>query len=327
MLEDEVLKTIQRYNMIQENDLIVVAVSGGPDSMTLLNVLLKLKSKLNFKIVVAHVNHMIRSVADTETAYVKDFCDKNKISCYIKKINVIKKAELEKISTEEAGRNARYDFFEEIFKKINATKIAIAHNKNDNAETVLMNVIRGSGVSGLKGIDPVRDNKFIRPLIEIDRKSIEQYCMEKNLNPKFDESNKENIYTRNKIRNLLIPYLEKEFNPSIIESINRLSSLATQENRYIEKIVNENFVNIKEDEDNDNIKLNLKEFNELDSFIKSKIILLCVQKLFGTTKGIEKIHIEDIIKLCEKNIGNKYMTPNKNLKVAVNKGKILISKI
>ena len=118
MLEDEVLKAIRRYNMIQENDLIVVAVSGGPDSMTLLNVLLNLKNKLNFKIVVAHVNHMIRSVADTETAYVKDFCDKNKISCYIKKINVIKKAELEKISTEEAGRNARYDFFEEIFKKI-----------------------------------------------------------------------------------------------------------------------------------------------------------------------------------------------------------------
>ena len=327
MLENKVLKTINKYNMIQKNDLIIVAVSGGPDSMTLLNVLLALRDKLNFEIAVAHVNHMIRAVADSETAYVKDFCNKNKINCYIKKIDVIKKAELEKISTEEAGRNARYDFFDEILKNINATKIAVAHNKNDNAETVLMNVIRGSGVSGLKGIEPMRDNKFIRPLIETDRRDIEQYCLDKNINPKFDESNKENIYTRNKIRNLLIPYLEKEFNPNIIESINRLSSLATQENRYIEKIVNENFTKVKENEQNSSIELDLKKFNVLDSFIRSKIILLCIQKIFGTTKGIEKVHIEDIIKLCENNIGNKYLTPNKNLKVAINKGKISIAKV
>ncbi|MBP3502384.1 MAG: tRNA lysidine(34) synthetase TilS [Clostridia bacterium] len=326
MLEDEVLKTIQRYNMIQMDDLVVVAVSGGPDSMTLLNILLNLKNKLKCEIIVAHVNHMIRAVADAETAYVKEFCDKHEIKCYIKKINVIKKAELEKISTEEAGRNARYDFFAEVLKNTNATKIAIAHNKNDNAETVLMNVIRGSGVSGLKGIEPVRD-KIIRPLIEIDRKSIEQYCIEQNLNPKFDESNKENIYTRNKIRNLLIPYLEKEFNPSIIDSINRLSDLAAQENRYIEKIVNENFINIKENENSNSVELNLKKFNVLDLFIRSKIILLCIKKIFGNTKGIEKKHIQDVIKLCENNIGNKYLTPNKNLKIAVHKGRILISKI
>ena len=133
------------------------------------------------------------------------------------------------ISCEEAGRNVRYDFFDEIFDKVGANKIAIAHNKNDNAETVLMNIMRGSGVSGLKGIEPIRNGKFIRPLIEIDRKSIEQYCVDENLNPKFDESNKENVYTRNKVRNLLIPYIEKEFNPNIIESISRLSDLATKQ--------------------------------------------------------------------------------------------------
>lgn len=327
MLEDEVLKTIQKNNMIRKNDIIVVAVSGGPDSMTLLNVLLKLRPKLNFNIVVAHVNHMIRSVADEETAYVEEFCNKNQISCYVKKINVIKKAELEKISTEEAGRNARYEFFEEVFKITNATKIAIAHNKNDNAETVLMNIIRGTGVSGLKGIEPVRDNKYIRPLIDIDRRDIEKYCIEENLNPKFDESNKENIYTRNKIRNLLIPYLKDEFNPNIIESINRLSDIAAQENKYIERVVYDSFSEIKESETEECIILNLTKFNKLDAFIKSKIILLSVQKIFKSTKGIEKIHIEDIIKLCEKNIGNKYLTPNKNLKIFVNKGKIVISKI
>ena len=327
MFEEEVFETIKKYNMIEENDSIVVAVSGGPDSMSLLSVLIKLKQKMNITLVVAHVNHMIRAVADSETEYVKKFCHDNGIDCFVKKVDVVKLAEQQKISTEEAGRNIRYDFFEEIFEKINANKIAIAHNKNDNAETVLMNIMRGSGVTGLKGIEPVRANKFIRPLIECDRKSIEQYCINQNLNPKFDESNKENIYTRNKVRNLLIPYIEKEFNPNIIESINRLSNLATQENEYIDRIVKKECANIIISKTKQEVKLDLKKFNALDDFIKSKAILEYVRELFGTTKGIEKIHIQDIIKMCEKNIGNKFLTPNKNMKVFVKKGVISISRI
>ena len=327
MFEEKVFETIKKYNMIEENDSIVVAVSGGPDSMSLFNVLIKLKQKMNITLVVAHVNHMIRAVADSETEYVKKFCHDNGIDCFVKKVDVVKLAEQQKISTEEAGRNIRYDFFEEVFEKINANKIAIAHNKNDNAETVLMNIMRGSGVTGLKGIEPVRANKFIRPLIECDRKSIEQYCINQNLNPKFDESNKENIYTRNKVRNLLIPYIEKEFNPNIIESINRLSNLATQENEYIDRIVKKECANIIISKTKQEVKLDLKKFNALDDFIKSKAILEYVRELFGTTKGIEKIHIQDIIKMCEKNIGNKFLTPNKNMKVFVKKGVISISKI
>ena len=175
MFEEKVFETIKKYNMIEENDSIVVAVSGGPDSMSLLNVLIKLKQKMNITLVVAHVNHMIRAVADSETEYVKKFCHDNGIDCFVKKVDVVKFAEQQKISTEEAGRNIRYDFFEEIFEKINANKIAIAHNKNDNAETVLMNIMRGSGVTGLKGIEPVRASKFIRPLIECDRKT-SKFC-------------------------------------------------------------------------------------------------------------------------------------------------------
>ena len=327
MFENNVFNCINKYDMISEGDTIVVAVSGGPDSMCLLNVLIKLKEKMNFNIVVAHVNHMIRAVADSETEYVKSFCSKHGIKCYVKKVDVIKKAELEKISTEEAGRNARYDFFEEVYSEAKANKIAIAHNKNDNVETVLMNVIRGSGISGLKGIEPVRNNKFIRPLIETDRQEIEKYCEDNNLNPKIDESNNENVYTRNKIRNLLIPYLKREFNPNIIDSISRLSDLATQENAYIEKVLNQTYETILIDNQKNFIVLNLKVFNKQDYFIKSRIILLAIQNLFGSTKGIEKIHIEDIIKLCERNIGNKYLTPNKHTKVEINRGQITIKRI
>ena len=326
MFEDLVLETINKYSMISKGDKVIVAVSGGPDSMALLNALINLKEKLGCSLYVAHVNHMIREVADSETEYVQEFCKSREIECFVKKVDVISLANEKKIGTEEAGRNVRYEFFDEIFNKINADKIAIAHNANDNAETVLMNVLRGSGISGLKGIEPIRDNKFIRPLIEIERADIEKYCEEKTLNPKFDESNKDNTYTRNKIRNVLIPFLKEEFNPSIVEGLNRLSDLASKENKYVENIVNEEYLKILLSNENNKIVLNLKEFNVLDNFIKGKIILLCVFNLFGNTKGIEKKHIEDIIKLCERNIGNKYLMPNKNVKFFVGQGEIIITK-
>lgn len=328
---NKVLKTIQKYNLINENDKIVVAVSGGPDSMCLLHILNELKEKLKFSIYVAHVNHMIRKEADEETEYVKNYCSNLNIPCFVKKADVVEIASQKKIGTEEAGRRVRYDFFEEVLKEVGANKIAIAHNANDNAETVLMNIFRGAGTVGLKGIEPIRDNKFIRPIIECERQEIENYCEINKLNPKIDKSNFENTYTRNKIRNILIPEIKKEFNPNIIYALNKLSVLAKQENDfiqgYVEDILEKNLI-IKQDLKNENeIILDLKQFNKLDNFIKGKIILKCVQKLFGTTEGIEKIHIDDIITLCYKNIGNKFLTPNKNLKVMVNKGKIYITKI
>lgn len=333
MFEDRVLETIKKYDMIRKGDKVVVAVSGGPDSMSLLNSLLKIKEIIGFKIVVAHVNHMIRDVADEETEYVSNFCNKHNLKCYIKKIDVIKRAEAEKISTEEAGRNVRYAFFDEVFIKENANKIAIAHNANDNAETVLMNVIRGTGVSGLKGIEPVRLQKYIRPLIEIDRSEIEQYCIDERLNPKLDESNKENVYTRNKIRNLLIPYIKEQFNTNIVQAVNRLSDLADQETKYIDNMVQKIYDEIcicercNDLEVINEIVIDLKKFNNSDVFIRGKIIMLCACKIFGTSKGIEKKHIQDIIVMCEKNIGNKFLTPNKHFKIAVNRGKITFSAI
>ena len=193
-MEEQVLETIKKYDLIKNGDSIIVGVSGGPDSICLLHTLNKLKEKLNFKIYVAHINHMIRKEADEETEYVKNFCKSLDIECFVKKIDVIDIAKKQKIGTEEAGRQIRYDFFEEILKKTNSNKIATAHNNNDKVETVILNIIRGSGVSGLKGIEPIRDKKYIRPLIEISRDEIEKYCIKNNLQPKIDKSNNENIY-------------------------------------------------------------------------------------------------------------------------------------
>lgn len=392
-MEEKILKTIKKYNLISNGDKIVVAVSGGPDSMCLLNILKNLRQKFNIELFVAHINHMIREEADSETEYVKNYCEKNNIKCFIKRANVLEMAKEQKKGTEEMGRIVRYDFFEYVANEVSANKIAIAHTENDNAETILMNLMRGASLEGLKGIEPIR-GKYIRPLIECNREEIEKYCEINKLDPKFDKTNNDNTYTRNKIRNLLIPYIKKEFNPNIIETLNRLAVLARQDATYFNKIVKESYADIllyeninnndinnvnenlekyivkeekitrnieqklnnskiltdkievtkldnikaeeKVEKNNINIEiekkskhiiLDLKKFNKLEYVIKSRVLLDSINKLLGTTKGIEKINIEDMIKLCEKNIGNKYLIPNKNVKIYVKKGKIFFTKL
>ena len=157
--------------------------------------------------------------------------------------NVLEMAKQQKRGTEEMGRIVRYDFFNYVANKVSADKIAIAHTENDNAETVLMNLMRGASLEGLKGIEPIR-GKFIRPLIECSRDEIEAYCEENKLDPKFDKTNNDNIYTRNKIRNLLIPYIKKEFNPNIVDSLNRLAVLARQDAKYFSEIVKNEYKNL-----------------------------------------------------------------------------------
>ena len=359
------IRTIKKYRLICPGDKIVVGVSGGPDSMCLLEILTEIKQKSSqngtsplatFDFVVAHVNHMIREEAKEDEEYVKNYCMKNDIQFYGKSIDVQKIANTNKISTEEAGRNARYKFFDEVLQKIKGNKIAIAHNKNDKVETMIMNELRGCGLQGLKGIEPIRD-KYIRPLIECERKEIEEYCRDNDIEPRIDKTNFENVYTRNKIRNIIIPYIEQEFNPNFIETMNRLSNLVTEQEEYIEKqteivyekiLLQENIQfhqNLKSKENKEEqingtrneemiqntndkgyIILDLKKFNEQEKVIKTNIILYTITRLFNTTKGIERVHIEDIIKLCTNNIGNKYLMPNKNLKVFIKNGKIEISK-
>ncbi len=359
-MKQKILQTIKKYNLIKNGDGIVIGVSGGPDSICLLHILNELKQELNFKIYVAHINHMIREEADLETEYVKEFCNKIEVECFIKRIDVVKIATELKRGTEETGRQVRYDFFNEILEKTNSNKIATAHNNNDKAETIIMNILRGSGTTGLKGIEPIRDNKFIRPLIDITREEIEEYCINNNLNPKIDKSNNENIYTRNKIRNVVIPYIKQEFNQNIIKTINRLSEVITEENEYLNKIAQETFNEVcilpqksvgatsSRPQNKSNTKqianvvgvasysdphfegitqesqiiLDLKKFNNLELVIKRRLILYNINELLGSTEGIEKINIDDIIKLCTNNIGNKYLMPTKKIKILVKKGKI-----
>ena len=320
-MKNKVIETIKKYGLIQAKDKIVLGVSGGPDSITMLDILRQIQEEFDFEIVVAHINHMIRKEAIQDEEYVKKYCEKNSIEFFVKRIDVMSVANNRKIGTEEAGRFVRYEFFDEVLKQTGSNKIAIAHNKNDKIETIIMHLLRGSGLSGLKGIEPIRGN-IIRPLIECEREEIEKYCDENRLEPRIDKTNFENDYTRNKIRNIVIPYIERELNPNIIETIDRLSEVVKKEDRYLEKVALDVYDKILIKQEPGQIILELKGFNEQDEVIKSRIILYTVKKLFGSSQGIEKIHINDIIKLCNNNIGNKYLTPNKKIKILVKDKKI-----
>lgn len=319
-----VLSTINKYNLIQEGDKIVLGVSGGPDSMSMLHILNEIKNENNnFEIIVAHVNHQIREEAVDDEKYVEEYCIKNQIKYYIKRIDVKEYANNNKIGLEEAGRDLRYQFFDEILENENANKIAIAHNKNDKIETIIMNEIRGTGIAGLKGISPIRDNKYIRPIIECTRDMIEEYCEKEKLNPRIDKTNFINDCTRNKIRNVVLPYIKKEFNPNIIETLDRLSEVMNETELYLQKQTDKIYNEIKIEEN----VLDLKKFNIQDNLIKKRIIIYEIAKVLGNTQNVEKVNIEDIIKLCANNIGNKYLTPNKYIKVSINKGKIFFERL
>lgn len=318
---NKVSQTIKKYNLLEKNDKVLLGVSGGPDSMTLLVVL----HALGYNICVAHVNHGLRENAILDEKYVEKYCIDNEIPCFIKRINL--KENLNGMTTEEAGRKARYDFFEEICQKEKCNKIATAHNSNDNAETVIMNMIRGSGLTGLKGIEPKREN-IVRPLIETSRQEIENFCEENNINPRHDESNDEATYTRNKVRLELIPYIRDNINSNVVTNINRMSNIIAEEERFISDIVEEAYENIVITETlNKKVVCNLKLFNKLDIVVRKRLVLKLIIKVLGNAKDIEKVHVDDIIKLCENNVGGKFLTPNKYIKVSVLSGKLTFEKI
>ena len=336
MLKEIVLNTIKKFNLIEDGDRIVLGVSGGPDSLSMLNILNELRKEENIKfdIVVAHINHGIRENAKIDEEFVLDFCKKIDVKCYVLHTNIKELSKKSGKGLEETGRIERYNFFDEVLEKTKSNKIAIAHNSNDCAETIIMNIIRGSGLSGLKGIE-AKTGKYIRPLIEAKREIIEQYCEKEILNPRHDETNDENFYTRNKIRNVAIPYIKEELNPNIIDTLLRLSDIAKDDISYLDlktqeayedMCLEENFSkeNVYNDEKGAKIILDLKKFNSENKAIQKRVILYAINELFGTTKGIEKIHIEDIIKLCNNNIGNKFLTPNKKTKIVIKNKKIYI---
>jgi tRNA(Ile)-lysidine synthase len=220
------VKTIQKYHMVEPGDGVVIAVSGGPDSLAMLHAFKQIREEMALQMVVVHVNHMLRGEAAlSDAAFVKSVCDDWKIPFEYCEADVSGKADREGLSIETAGRQVRYACFETVREKYGAQKIAVGQNKNDAVETFLMNLFRGAGLDGLSSTDYVREGIFIRPLLDISRFEIESYCEAQGLNPRKDHTNEESVYTRNKIRNELLPYIRENFNAGAEDTLARTLDL------------------------------------------------------------------------------------------------------
>lgn len=305
-----VKNNIVENSLVKKGDKIVVAVSGGPDSMCLLDTLYRLKDELEFSILVAHVNHGIRIESDLEKEYVEKYCKERNIPFFYLKVDVPKLSKEKKISEETCGRMVRYDFFEKVRQENNADLIAVAHNLNDNIETIILNQIRGCGLKGLIGMD-FKFNNIIRPLLTIEKKDILVYNNELELHPCFDKTNEEDIYLRNKIRLQLIPYL-KELNPNFVTNISRMRNILKEDNDFIEEYTNIVFDRVIIKIDNSKIVFDFSKFMNEHKSIQKRIIRKIIEKKISNLDGIENIHVLDIIKLLNNNIkGKKYIIGNK----------------
>ena len=306
---DKVKQFIIDNELIQSNDKILIALSGGPDSVCLLSILYNLKEEFNIKLGVAHVNHMLRGEeSDKDEEYAKELCDKFNIEFYSRRIDIDKIANEKNISHEMAGRDERYKFFFELSKERDYNKIAIAHNLNDQAETIIMNIMRGSGIEGLCGIRSKRENGIIRPILCLSREEVEEYCDKNNLNPRIDKTNLENIYRRNKVRLDILPYMKENFNNDIINTINRMSKLIQIDNDFLEKESN-NYYSLYCLKDESKLIIS-KEAFKLDKAILTRIIKKSFMNFSNKFNNFEMKHIYEIISLSKNETNKKIYLPN-----------------
>lgn len=314
-LEDKVRES----NLIEAGDRIVIGVSGGADSVSLLSILAKLKDEFNLALFVVHINHSLREEADYEEEYVRSLASNFGAEFFSKKVDINKLVELEKKSTEEVARNVRYEFFYEVLEKVNGNKIAVAHNLNDSVETTLMNLIRGTGIDGLCGIQK-ENGKIIRPLINIERAEIEEYIKENNLIAMQDKTNFESIYTRNKIRNELIPYMKK-INPEVVDAIYRTSLLLTSSKDIIKDIVNEKYSEIKLKEDG--VVLNKNKFLNLNIGLKREILRVAINDFLGNLVDISMVSIDNAIDIISNSQSGAVAKISKNVKIKISYDKLI----
>ncbi len=297
MLVKRVLDTIKRHNLIGQGENVVVGVSGGPDSVCLLHVLFSLSRQLQMKLYAVHINHMLRgNEANADERYVEDLCKNLGLGLHTKACDINGISKDEGISLEEAGRNARYREFEEFADSIGGARIAVAHNKKDQAETVLMNIVRGTGLHGLKGMDYSR-GRIVRPLLDIERKDIEVYCSLHSLEPRTDATNLLEIYTRNKIRLGLIPYIDRAFDTNLVESLTRMSDLLRDENDFIERTAADFYDRCKVTCTGSVVALDIGKLNAMHIAMIKRVIRCGIKDVKGDLKGIESVHVDDVLKI------------------------------
>ena len=315
-VEQNIIRFIENQNLIKKEDKLLIAFSGGSDSLFLLWFFNKFKLKYKISIAALHINHSLRGKeSDEDEQFCAQYCKKNKIEFYSEKVDVKKLALQNNFSIEEAARNLRYNKLEEFANRINATKIVTAHNLEDNTETILLNLFRGSGLKGMSGIPTQRGN-IIRPILSTSKKEILNTLKKHNLKYRTDSSNLENDYTRNYLRNEILPKIKEKINSSLDLNILRFSEIAKESNLIIESIAEEYYQRHV-------IKIN-NEIHISDLLIKensdkyfSIVVRKSIEETFGTVptftdvsqiRGLFNLQVGSRINLSEKLVAIKERT-------------------
>jgi tRNA(Ile)-lysidine synthase len=324
-LEPKVIDFIQRYSLISPEEIVVVGVSGGADSVCLLHVLAKWQKGLGIKLHVAHLNHQLRGVeSEADAKYVSNLAGSLGIPITIDRQDVAAYRIERNFSVEEAARELRYAFLARVAREVGANRIAIGHTRDDQVETILMHILRGTGITGLCGLAPcspmVYDSQgmslrakqsnllVIRPLLDVAREETTNYCQEHQLDPCIDSSNRSLSFFRNRIRLQLLPLL-RQYNPSVDQALLRLADIAKEDSALIEQQSYELWDEVVRQENNA-IHLDRKQIASLPIALQRQLLRAAVTKLAGDSRDIEASHIETARSLLNKPVGKRISLPH-----------------
>ncbi len=304
----KVRRAVERYRMIQEGDTVIVGVSGGIDSVVLLHVLMTLRDEYDLSLVVAHLDHGVRGEESRRDAeFVRDLAHGLGLPLETAVADVPALAKRKHTSIQEAARKARYDFYEKVRKKYGGQKIATGQTADDQAETILMRVIRGAGLRGLKGIPPVRGGVYIRPLIETSREDVERVAREQGLSYVSDSSNIKGIYLRNRVRHDLIPQLEREYNPNIRMGLTRMASILAREDNFMDRKAEEAAAGLMEG-GGEEVALDIPKLKAYHEAIRFRVLQKALAiVLGGDLRRITTAHLDGIYGLITRCSPNKVL--------------------
>ncbi len=309
-MKNKVLKYIKDNKMLKAGESVVIGVSGGADSMCLLHIMESIRNELELRLMVVHVHHGIRKeTANRDAAFVESYCKDKGIACVVERADVPYLSKEWGMSEEEAGRKVRYEAFSKALEQFGGEKIAVAHNADDCAETVLLNLFRGSGIKGMAGILPVRDN-VIRPVLCLTRKDIEEYNKINNVKYVDDETNFVAEYTRNKLRLQIMPAIKEAINKRASEHINMTGRNLAQIDDYMEKQCEEVYKSIVTfDKENNSLYISKREFELLHIAMQTQLAKKCLYKIATKAKDITYKHISLLRELFQLEVGSSIDLP------------------
>ena len=304
-------KFIQKYHMLTCGDKVIAGVSGGADSVCLFLMLLEVREKIGFDLIAVHVHHGLRGeAADQDQRFVEALCEQHRIPLEIFRVNLESIAKKRKQSLEEAGRMVRREAFDSVCKKYGGNKIALAHHQNDNAETLLWNLSRGTGLDGLGGIRPV-NGKFIRPLLCMNRKEIEEYLAKRKQSYCIDETNAGTDYTRNKLRHLVLPILEEQVNSAAVRHMNETMEQIWELQEYMQEQVEAAYQECVQEhfEKACWIQIQQKSFETFPELIKKMVIRKGMEQVGGKKRDLSHKHVDVMMELMNKQVGRTLDLP------------------